>query len=44
MEDSKDLLKRMYSSAWLEGLTPQTCWKLMVSDEDFVWLNLLRKG
>ena len=40
----KGLPKRMYSSAWLEGLTPQTRRKLMVSDEDFAWLNLLRKG
>jgi hypothetical protein len=40
----KGLPKGMYCSAWLKGLTPQTRRKLMVSDEDFAWLNLLRKG
>jgi hypothetical protein len=37
----KGLPKRMYSSEWLKGLTLQTRRKLMVSDKDFPWLNLL---
>ena len=40
----KGLPKTMYSSAWLKGLTPQTRRKLMVSDQDFAWFNLLRKN
>jgi hypothetical protein len=39
----KALPKGMYSSPWLQGLTPQTRRKLMVSDEDFAWFTL-RKG
>jgi len=40
----KGLPKTMYSSTWLKGLTRQACRKLMVSEEDFGWLNLQRKG
>jgi len=40
----KGLPKGLYSSAWLKALTNQTLRKLMVSDEDFAWLNLARKG
>ena len=40
----KDLPKRMYSSLWLQGLTPQARRKVMVSDKDFAWLSLQRKG
>jgi len=40
----KGLLRTMYSSTWVTGLTRQARRKLMVSDEDFAWLNLLRKG
>ena len=40
----KGLPKRMYCSEWHKGLTPQTHRKLMASNEDFAWLNLLRKG
>jgi hypothetical protein len=40
----KGLPKTMYSSTWLKVLTRQASRKLMVSEEDFGWLNIQRKG
>ena len=39
----KGLPKKLYCLTWLGELTSQGRRKLMVSDEDFDWLNFLRK-
>jgi len=35
--------KKMYCAAWLGEQTPQKRRKLMISDEDFQWLSVLKK-
>ncbi len=34
--------KKLYCATWLQKQTPQKCRKLMVSDEEFQWLSIIK--